>query len=277
MGHLPKMNRTLYTSYNKMYADELRTISNLCRYEYVEFEFGFPPFCVETYDENTIKIIIDDVGSFYFKNKKLHKDDDEPAVDYENGTLQWYKYGKLHRDDDMPAIIDNEGGKEWWYGGRRHREDDKPAVIYYGGEEWWLYGARHREDDKPAIVSDSTQEWWVGGFMHRENNPAVIRNLAHDLEDYEEQENPMFVKEAWYFNGELHRLDGPAITLQNEIREWYIYGKYMEEHTFKKVSKNIMRFLHNMKKRYRTKVCNSVYNNTTICYDVCKMISAYVM
>jgi len=267
------MSKVFYTSYDKMYAEELRAIRNLCRYEYEEFEFDYPAYEVETYDENKIKIIIDFIGSFYFKHKKLHRDDDMPAVEYDNGTLHWYKYGKLHREDDKPAIVDNEGGKEWWYGGRRHREDDKPAVTYYQGEEWWVYGARHREDDKPAIITDSTEEWWVGGFMHRENKPAVIRHLIHDWE----QENPMFVKEAWYFNGELHRLDGPAITLQNEIKEYYIYGKYMDEHTFNKVVKYITKFANNMKKSYRTRVCNSVYNNTTICYDVCKMISSYVL
>lgn len=41
---------------------------------------------------------------------------------------------------------------------------------------------------------------------------------------------------AYYYNanGELHRLDGPAIERANGDRFWYVNGKYLSEKEFNK-------------------------------------------
>ena len=44
----------------------------------------------------------------------LHRDNDLPAIIYNNGDKEWYKNSKLHRDNDLPAIIRADGTQEWW-------------------------------------------------------------------------------------------------------------------------------------------------------------------
>jgi antitoxin component YwqK of YwqJK toxin-antitoxin module len=41
-----------------------------------------------------------------------------PAVIYSDGKSKWYKNGKLHRDNDMPAIITADGSQEWYKNGK---------------------------------------------------------------------------------------------------------------------------------------------------------------
>ena len=54
---------------------------------------------------------------------------------------KWFTDGKLHRDNDLPAIIWNNGDKEWWKNGIRHRDNNLPAVVCGGGHsEWWFDG-----------------------------------------------------------------------------------------------------------------------------------------
>lgn len=68
-----------------------------------------------------------------------------------NETIKWYKNGKLHRDDDLPAVIWKEGTQEWYQHGLRHRENN-PAIIRKDSlYAWWLNGNCHREDG-PAIT-----------------------------------------------------------------------------------------------------------------------------
>jgi hypothetical protein len=35
----------------------------------------------------------------------------------ENGDKLWFKNGKLHREDDLPAAEYSNGRKEWWVDG----------------------------------------------------------------------------------------------------------------------------------------------------------------
>jgi len=87
----------------------------------------------------------------YQKRKiKMNKDEQamwnrlkEPApIISLTGTHRWYnKDGKLHRDNDLPAVIWEDGSKFWWVSGEKHRENDMPAVIYSDGyKTWWVNG-----------------------------------------------------------------------------------------------------------------------------------------
>jgi hypothetical protein len=56
-----------------------------------------------------------------------------------NGAEAWYKDNKLHRENDLPAVIHSSGTKVWYKEGQRHRENNLPAVVYFDGyEEYWL-------------------------------------------------------------------------------------------------------------------------------------------
>lgn len=49
----------------------------------------------------------------------------------------WYREGKLHRDGDQPAIIYSNGDKLWRRHGKLHRDGDQPAIIWANGDKAW--------------------------------------------------------------------------------------------------------------------------------------------
>jgi hypothetical protein len=53
----------------------------------------------------------------YIIDNKIHRDNDKPSVEYEDGTKYWYKNGKRHRDNDKPSVEDVNGTKEWYQNG----------------------------------------------------------------------------------------------------------------------------------------------------------------
>ena len=76
---------------------------------------------------------------FDFNNPdRLHREDG-PAIEYENGTKEWYVNGQRHREDGPAAEYEN-GTKEWNVNGQLHRSDG-PAVEYAdGSKEWYVNG-----------------------------------------------------------------------------------------------------------------------------------------
>jgi hypothetical protein len=54
-----------------------------------------------------------------------------------NGYREWYKDGKLHRAGDKPAIEYADGSRAWYKDGLRHRDGDLPAVEYASGYRAW--------------------------------------------------------------------------------------------------------------------------------------------
>ena len=108
-----------------------------------------------------ITIEIDD-RILWFKNGKLHRDDDLPAVLWLDGTRAWYQNGETHRDNDKPAFINPWGDQHWYQNGLRHRENDLPASIYvYGQTIWYFNGQKHRENNLPAVIYfNGDKEWW---------------------------------------------------------------------------------------------------------------------
>ena len=92
------------------------------------------------------------------------------------GKRSWFKDGKLHRDDDLPArVFVTDGRKEWYIHGKLHRDGDKPAIVEGFNQAWFKYGKLHRDGDKPAIV-DVVGDfiWSVGGKRHRDIGPACL-------------------------------------------------------------------------------------------------------
>jgi antitoxin component YwqK of YwqJK toxin-antitoxin module len=85
-------------------------------------------------------IIIDDVGTYWYLNGRLHRVDG-PAGESHNGTKVWYLNGKCHREDG-PAIEHPNGSKSWYLNGKLHREDG-PAIEHNGTRgEWYRHGER---------------------------------------------------------------------------------------------------------------------------------------
>jgi hypothetical protein len=95
------------------------------------------------------------------RSGELHREDG-PAVEYEDGTREWWLNGKLHREDG-PAVEEADGTRWWYRDSELHREDGPALEWANGRREWWLNGKRHREDG-PAIEHPNGQrEWWLNG------------------------------------------------------------------------------------------------------------------
>lgn len=58
--------------------------------------------------------------------------------------------------------------------------------------------------------------WYFNGRLHREDGPAIICKDG---------------SRSWYFNGRLHRTDGPAIEWSNGC-SWWIDGCELTEDEF---------------------------------------------
>ena len=93
----------------------------------------------------------------------------EPApVINQRGAKSWYnKAGKLHRENDQPALIYPDGTELWYKDGLLHRENDKPAVIASDGTKvWYLNDKCHRVGGRPAVINtDGTRYWWIDGIQ----------------------------------------------------------------------------------------------------------------
>lgn len=119
-----------------------------------------------------IKMVLSDRID-YLLNGKYHRDDDGPALDYKNGSGEWYKNGIRHRLDG-PACEYVDGSKYWFLNGKKHRIDGPAIEKKSGTKEWWVNGLRHRDDGGPAIIYHvDRKEWWANGKRHRLEGPAI--------------------------------------------------------------------------------------------------------
>jgi len=89
-------------------------------------------------------------------SKQLHRDDDLPAIEYEDGSLYWYRNNQRHRDNDLPAVVWANGTKMWYKNNKRHRDNDLPAVVWADGScEWWVDNKHVRSQPSPDQTAKS--------------------------------------------------------------------------------------------------------------------------
>jgi len=79
------------------------------------------------------------------KEGKYHRLDG-PAIEYSDGSKEWYQNGKLHRLDG-PAYEWRHGSKAWWQNGRLHRLDGPAVERANGDKEWWIEGKEYSEEE----------------------------------------------------------------------------------------------------------------------------------
>ena len=98
----------------------------------------------------------------WYKDGKWHRDGDLPAVERADGSRCWYKEGKLHRAGDLPAVEERANDYRAWYKeGKLHRDGNLPAIECASGyRAWYKDGLRHRDGDLPAIVDASGNRYW---------------------------------------------------------------------------------------------------------------------
>ena len=104
----------------------------------------------------------------YFKDKEmsiLHREDG-PAIEYPDGSKEWYVNNRLHREDG-PAVESPDGSKSWFVHGKRHRIDG-PSVEFPNGDRYWYVNNELHREDGPAVESPfencSINTWWINGI-----------------------------------------------------------------------------------------------------------------
>jgi predicted AlkP superfamily phosphohydrolase/phosphomutase len=70
----------------------------------------------------------------YYKDGKLHRDNDRPAVEWYNGDKDWYQNGILHRVDG-PAVEWANGCKWWYIEGVNYTEEGYAKFLSFGKDE----------------------------------------------------------------------------------------------------------------------------------------------
>ena len=69
-----------------------------------------------------------------------------------NGVKRWYKDDKLDRDHDLPAVIYPTGTQCWYKDGKFHRDNDLPAIIYADGTQLWYVDGRYIKSTGPCPI-----------------------------------------------------------------------------------------------------------------------------
>ena len=84
---------------------------------------------------------VDEDGTTRWYNAvgERHRDNDEPAVIYTDGTRHWLQHDVFHRDNDKPALIVVNQNMQWYFQGKRHRLCG-PALIDKKGSMWYIHG-----------------------------------------------------------------------------------------------------------------------------------------
>jgi hypothetical protein len=151
----------------------------------------------------------------WFAHGLLHREDGPAVSSAKHQHLLYYNQGRLHRAGGLPAVV-RPGQRLFYVEGALHRDDDEPAVVTSTTREWYQHGQRHRGLGLPAvIVGDGTREdvpgvvqYWEHGKLHRVDGPATTLQEGSDPLDGGVGLGPILP--AWYFEGKLHREGGPA-------------------------------------------------------------------
>ena len=108
-------------------------------------------------------LVIDEYeNKCWYKDGKLHREGDKPAIEYSDATKKWYKEGKFHREGDKPAIEYSNGTKLWYKKGFLHREGGLSAIEWNDGEKEWYYEGKKLEvkSNEEALRIIKMKAYW---------------------------------------------------------------------------------------------------------------------
>jgi hypothetical protein len=123
--------------------------------------------------------------------------------------FMWTLFGKIHRVQEGanagPAYILPDSSKLWIRRGKLHRIQEGP----YAGPAISWHNSRYE------YVSQSLSYCKIHVFLSEQWDRDQI-TWYDDLR---------FDRQEWWLNGQLHRIDGPAITCQNGSQYWCQYNQ----------------------------------------------------
>ena len=179
-------------------------------------------------------IEVDDFGKYYYKQGTniLHRIGG-PAIEWKQGSTEWYQNGKRHRLDG-PAYEGgggfNNGHKRWYINGKKLSEEEFNKITNKLNE---IKVNDPRYDIK--VDERGTKRYYKPGtdILHRIGGPAVeyINGEKHWFQNdkFHRLDGPAIEwadgSKSWYQNNKLHRLDGPAYEGSDGDKYWYINDK----------------------------------------------------
>lgn len=90
-------------------------------------------------------------------------------------VVQCNNEDQIHRDNDEPAIIRNDGTLEYYQYGNKYRKYDRPSVINIFDDNFKIYtnnkGEKHRDVGTSEIQNNGTQlKFYTNGELRNEVN-----------------------------------------------------------------------------------------------------------
>lgn len=88
----------------------------------------------------------------------------------------------------------------------------EPEVGLGGVQRWFTRtGNLHRTDGPAVVYPDGQEMWYFNGERHRIGGPACYGGLPGAT--------------AWYHCNRLHREDGPALVQADGSEDWFLFGE----------------------------------------------------
>lgn len=89
---------------------------------------------------------------------------------------------------------------------------------------WTDEDGRFHCEDGPAVMTVTEFSWYLHGVKHRAGGPAYVKPRSSRYMVKQPRKEPFNASEMWFFEGRLHREDGPAITNEDFAYYWYHDG-----------------------------------------------------
>lgn len=97
--------------------------------------------------------VFDDRTEWRNEDYKLHREGGLPAVEWFDGSAEYWVNGKCHRDGGLPSVDYVNGNREWWVNDQLHREGGLPAIEWIcGRREWWVNGKQITEVEAKKLA-----------------------------------------------------------------------------------------------------------------------------
>jgi len=108
----------------------------------------------------------------YTLNGRLHREN-EPAIEYQDGSRYWYRNGKLHREDG-PAVEYDDGTKEWYINGIQIPSQSASSVVRKTDRECLIYHEVPGSGQKYRLCSFSEEHLFtLQGLSNFQQNTCM--------------------------------------------------------------------------------------------------------
>jgi hypothetical protein len=125
----------------------------------------------------------------WFNLKDERHREDGPAIEWSDGTKEWYKNDVRHREDG-PAVEQSYGNTVWYPDGNHHRDVDGAVGYGKGTRAWYINGKLHREDGPAIEYRNGVKEWYIHGVelsefeFNKRMNPGNCKIVEIDGKRY---------------------------------------------------------------------------------------------